>query len=150
MINVIKFVFFVSNVLSLTTCRTWSSWSTCESIPNCFRRRVLTCDDGEGIQCARDELYEQRAVSLSMNECDERCMENNSSRSNVRVSHKRTLFLANYRLCIFSCILPFNSTVLSNTLGTLTLRKGKTRQTPRGSSRGWVTSSLQDVLNDFF
>ena len=55
---------------SIINGQTWSSWSTCESIPNCFRRRVLTCDDGEGIQCARDELYEQRAVSLSKNGCD--------------------------------------------------------------------------------
>ena len=107
-INFIKFVFVVSNLLPLTTCQTWSSWSTCQSIPNCFRRRVLTCNDGEGIQCARDELYEQRVLSLSMNGCDEKCMENNSSRSNITVSHKRILFLAYHRLCIFSCIYSYD------------------------------------------
>ena len=104
MINVIKFVFVVSNLLQLTTCQTWSSWSTCKSIPNCFRRRVLTCDDGEGIQCARDELYEQRAVSLSMNGCDEKCMENNSSRSNITVSYRSRLIFNIPCSCIYSCI----------------------------------------------
>ena len=91
MMNVLKIALVLSNVLLLTTCHTWSPWSTCESIPNCFRRRVLTCDDGEGIQCARDELYEQRLVSLLMNGCDETCMENSSSLSNMTVSNKGTI-----------------------------------------------------------
>ena len=89
--NILNFVFVLSNLLPLTTCQTWSSWSTCESIPNCFRRRVLTCDDGEGIQCARDELHEQRAVSLSMNGCDETCIDSNSLHSNITVRNKCTL-----------------------------------------------------------
>ena len=86
MMSIIKFALVLSNVLLLTTCQTWSSWSTCESIPNCFRRRVLTCDDGEGIQCAKDKLYEQRAVPLSINGCDGICIDDNSSRINNDVS----------------------------------------------------------------
>ena len=84
-VNFMRFAVILSNLILLTTCQTWSSWSTCESIPNCFRQRVLTCDDGKGIQCARDELYEQRAVGLSMNGCDEACIDNNAFQENITV-----------------------------------------------------------------
>ena len=81
------FVILIFYLISITNGQMWSSWSACESIPNCFRRRVLTCDDGEGIQRARDGLYEQRAVSLSVNGCDELCIANESQRefSSVRI-----------------------------------------------------------------
>ena len=73
-------------LISITNGQTWSPWSTCELIPNCFRQRVLTCGDGKGIQCARDELYEQRVVSLSVNGCDEVCIANESQRKSSTVS----------------------------------------------------------------
>ena len=82
----INLVIIIFCLLSSTNGQTWSSWSACESIPNCFRRRVLTCDDDEGIQCARDELYEQRAVSLSMNGCDETCIDDKTLRESSTVS----------------------------------------------------------------
>ena len=80
------FVILMFYLISVINGQTWSSWSTCESIPNCFRRRVLACDDGEGIQCARDELYEERAVSLSMDGCDKVCIANESQRESSSVS----------------------------------------------------------------
>ena len=81
------FVILISYFVSIINGQTWSSWSTCESIPNCFRRRVLACDDGEGIRCARDELHEQRAVSFSINGCDGICIANKSQRESSTVSH---------------------------------------------------------------
>ena len=83
-LNLVILIFYL-----LSSCNgyTWSSWSTCESIPNCFRRRVLTCDDGEGIQCARDELYEQRLVSLSTNGCGEICIKDKTLSQSSTVSN---------------------------------------------------------------
>ena len=71
-----------------TNAQTWSAWSECESIPSCCRRRVLTCDDGAGLQCAKDRVFEQRVVSISMNQCDDACSENMSWLKSTRVSSK--------------------------------------------------------------
>ena len=92
------FVILISHFISIINGQMWSSWSTCESIPNCFRRRVLACDDGEGIRCARDALYEQRAVSFSINGCDGICIANKSQRessNNLFVAKTRTEYVHN-------------------------------------------------------
>ena len=67
-----------------TNAQTWSAWSECASIPSCCRRRVLTCDDGEGFQCTEDGVYEQRVVSIFMNRCDDACSLSSARSTSVR------------------------------------------------------------------
>ena len=71
-----------------TNAQTWSTWSECESIPSCCRRRVLTCDDAKEFQCTEDGVYEQRVVSISMNQCDDACSENMPWLESTRVRKK--------------------------------------------------------------
>ena len=45
----------------------WSSWADCTESQNCFRRRVFTCDAGEGIECLDETngAYEQLALNCN-------------------------------------------------------------------------------------
>ena len=69
-----------------TNAHTWSEWSDCELILSCCRRRVLTCDDGEGLQCTKGGVFEQRVVSI--NRYDDVCNENMSWLKSARVRKK--------------------------------------------------------------
>ena len=66
-------LFLIVNVNSQTT--GWSSWADCAESDDCFRRRVFTCDAGEGIECFNEAngAFEQLAVNCS---ASAECLEN--------------------------------------------------------------------------
>ena len=45
----------------------WTSWAECPKFPDCFRRKILNCTAGEGLQCLNkaDEAFEQRALNCN-------------------------------------------------------------------------------------
>ena len=58
-------LFFIADVKCQTT--GWSSWADCAKSDGCFRRRILTCDVGEGLKCLNDAggAFEQRALNCT-------------------------------------------------------------------------------------
>ena len=63
----------ILDVHSQTTA--WTSWADCTELLDCFQRRILSCDAGEGIKCLNEVVgaFEQIAVN-----CDTspECLEN--------------------------------------------------------------------------
>ena len=56
---------FVAHVKGQST--GWSSWADCAESDGCFRRRIFTCDDGEGFDCLDEAngAFEQIAVNCN-------------------------------------------------------------------------------------
>ena len=63
----------IPDVHSQTT--VWTSWAECTELLDCFRKRILNCDAGEGMECLNEAVgaFEQIAVN-----CDTspECLEN--------------------------------------------------------------------------
>ena len=53
----------------------WSSWANCPKSDGCFRRRLFTCNAGEGLECLNeaDGAFEQRALNC---DASPECLEN--------------------------------------------------------------------------
>ena len=53
----------ILDVHSQTT--VWTSWADCTELLDCFRRRILNCDAGEGIESLNEAVgaFEQIAVN---------------------------------------------------------------------------------------
>ena len=64
LLNVVCFL-LIGDVNSQTT--GWTSWAECSEFLGCFRRRILNCTAGEGLECSNeaDGAFEQRALDCS-------------------------------------------------------------------------------------
>ena len=60
----------------------WSEWSNCSNTDECTRRRVVECDEGEGIECIprnnTGQGFEQQLIGCNSPLCES---EKNLSRS---------------------------------------------------------------------
>ena len=63
----------ILDVLSQTTVLT--SWADCTELLDCFRRRTLSCDAGEGIDCLNEAVGAFEQIAMNCDASPE-CLEN--------------------------------------------------------------------------
>ena len=66
-------VFLIASVNSQTT--GWSSWTDCAASETCFRRRISTCNAGEGIECLNNVNGNFKQIAVHCHSSSE-CLEN--------------------------------------------------------------------------
>ena len=63
----------ILDVHSQTTA--WTSWAECTELLGCFRRRTLSCDAGEGIECLNKAVGDFKQITVNCGTSPE-CLEN--------------------------------------------------------------------------